>query len=103
MLRRFVGATIVATVLTLLTTSQAGAWGYGHYGYTHVGYGGAYHVGYTRGYGGYGGYRGYGYGGYRGYGYGGYRGYGYAGGLRYESPYSNGAYAQQAHARMAYR
>ncbi|MFL5245211.1 MAG: hypothetical protein ACJ8FY_24180 [Gemmataceae bacterium] len=108
MVRKNILPLLAATLVTLLTSSHAGAWGYGrgHYGYTHVGSRGVYHVGGSYGYGGgyrggYGVSRGYSYGGYRG-GYGGYGG-GHAGGMRYESPYSNGAYAQQAHSRMAYR
>lgn len=65
-------------LLTLLaTSSQAQAWGGYHHGYTHVGPYGAYHVGRTAGYGGYGGYRYGGFGGnyYGGYPYGGYGGF----------------------------
>ena len=53
------------------TSSQVDAWGGYHVGYTHVGYGGVYHVGatgYGDRYGGYDRYRSYG-----GYRYGGYR------------------------------
>ncbi len=76
----------IALVALLAMSSEAQSWGGGyHYGYTHVGPAGAYHVGATGGYGGYGGgyryggaYR-YGYGGggaaYGGYHYGGYGGY----------------------------
>jgi hypothetical protein len=92
----------LATVLMALGTSnKAQAWGAYHVGYTHVGYGGAYHYGRTEAYRPYGDYGGasmyhYGYGGYGAYGnrssyyypprpglgYGGYHYGGYYGGYR---------------------
>jgi hypothetical protein len=73
MLRKVLLVAVAAILATLLTSSRAQAWGCYHYGYTHVGPSGAYHVGGT--YGGYGGYGGYRYGGGYHYGYGGYGGY----------------------------
>jgi hypothetical protein len=77
MLRKFLFLALAAALVTLLTTSQAQAWGAFHAGYTHVGYGGVQHYGYTSRSGPYGSYSGahYGstsaYGGYHsGYGYG---------------------------------
>ena len=66
-----------ALLVTLAMSTKAHAWGVYHAGYTHIGPAGAYHVGGTRAYGGYGGaYGGYHYGGY-GYGYHPYGGGGY--------------------------
>jgi hypothetical protein len=82
MLRKLLLPAVTALALTLALCSQAHAWGGYHVGYTHVGYGGAYHVGRTGFYGGYGGgYGGVRYGSYGAYG-GAYRGgaYGYRGG-----------------------
>lgn len=95
MLHRIFFLTCIALLVLLATSSQAQAWGGYHYGYTHVGPYGAYHVGSTAGYGGYGGaYRSggayhYGYGGYGGYHYGGYHygGYPYGGYGGYRAGY----------------
>jgi hypothetical protein len=84
MLRKLLVPALLATLLTVLVSSQAQAWGGYHVGYTHVGYGGVYHYGRTGFYGGYGdrygGYGGYRYGYRYGYGdrYGGYYGYHYS-------------------------
>src|SRR4051812_49399743 len=101
MMRNVTLAAAAAALLTLLTPTDAAAWGIRHVGYTHVGPYGAYHVGGTavRG--------GYGYGGDR-YGYGttglygyhttayGYHPYAapYYGGYRYgaEGAYRAGVY-----------
>jgi hypothetical protein len=104
MLRNAFLAAAVAVLLTLLTATDARAWGIRHVGYTHIGPYGAYHVGgtavggYHYGYGAYG-YHPYGYAayGYHPYGYAyGYHpyGYGYAGGYRYgaEGAYRAGVY-----------
>src|SRR5690348_3749657 len=99
MLRKALFLAAAATLLTLLTSAKAQAWGAYHVGYTHVGYGGVYHWGRT-GYAGYGGYDRYRYGGayhYGGYGdydryrYGGLYHYGY-GGLGYGDVYRAGFY-----------
>ena len=76
MLRKTVFLAMAALAVSLATNSEAQAWGACHVGYTHVGYGGVQHYGYTGVHAGYGGYGGYHYG---GYGYGGYHygGYGY--------------------------
>jgi hypothetical protein len=92
MVRGIFWSILAATLVMLVTSPAAHAWGFYHAGYTHVGYGGAYHVGYTRGYGGYGGY-----GGYRagyGYHYGGYGGYG---GYHYGYGYHYGGYGGDYH------
>lgn len=78
MSRRIVLLAFSAMLVTLTVSTKAQSWGGYHVGYTHYSpYTGLQHYGYTRSYGGYGGYR---YGGeaygYRGA-YGGYRDYGY--------------------------
>jgi hypothetical protein len=120
MVRQFLFVGLAAAALLLATSPKAHAWGACHVGYTHVGYGGVQHYGYTAARGPYGSYSGghtsaYGYGGgsyhagysegYRGgYGYGGegYHSYsaGYSGGYAaggyhygsYGGGYSAGAY-----------
>jgi hypothetical protein len=100
MLRKALMLAAAATVLSLLTSASAQAWGAYHVGYTHVGYGGVYHYGrtYAGGYGGYdryrygGAYHYGGYGGYDRYRYGGLYHYGGYGGLRYGDAYRAGFY-----------
>jgi hypothetical protein len=94
MLRKILFPALAATLLALLVSSQAQAWGGFHVGYTHVGYGGVYHFGRTGFYGGYGNrfgaYGGYRYGYRYGYGdrYGGYYGY------HYSPSYYDGVYTR---------
>jgi hypothetical protein len=99
MLRHVFLAAAAAALLTLLTPTEARAWGVRHVGYTHVGPYGAYHVGGTavRG--------GYGYGGDRyGYHYGTAGAYGYhSSGYGYH-PYSASSYGGYRYgAEGAYR
>ncbi len=71
MKQRIVLLAFVALLITLMASTNAQSWGGYHVGYTHYSpYTGLSHYGYTRAYGGYGGYR------YGGYAYGGYRRYG---------------------------
>jgi hypothetical protein len=113
MFRKFLFLTLAAAAVTLVTSSQAQAWGGFHVGYTHVGAFGVQHYGRTVGVGPYGRvysgghYGAYGYGGgvYRaGYGYGdryglygdyhygGYPGYYYGGYPYYGDAYRAGVY-----------
>ena len=112
MVRQFLLAGLAAAALLLATSTKAHAWGAAHVGYTHVGYGGVQHYGYTAARGPYGGYSGghvsgYGYGGgsyhagygygdryggYGGYHYGGYSGYHYGGYPAYGGAYRAGVY-----------
>src|SRR5215472_6556227 len=95
MVRQFLLAGLAAAALLLVTSPKAHAWGAFHAGYTHVGYGGVQHYGYTAARGPYGGayggahYGSYGaYGGYHaGYGYGG----AYGGYRAYTPAYGGGA------------
>jgi hypothetical protein len=95
MLRKTVFLMLAAPLVALLITPEARAWGRIHVGYTHVGYGGAYHYGRTVGVGRYGGAYSFGhvggigaYGGSYHAGYGGVRyGYGGVGGYDAYSPY----------------
>jgi hypothetical protein len=52
MSRKTLVVALFAILSVLGTSNQVDAWGGYHVGYTHVGYGGAYHVGATAGYGG---------------------------------------------------
>jgi hypothetical protein len=97
-MRQILFVALGATLMVLGTSNKAQAWGAYHVGYTHVGYGGAYHYGRTGGYSPYRGYSSYGSYGYRSdyrspyysnqlypprngvYGYGGYHYGGYYGG-----------------------
>jgi hypothetical protein len=82
-------AALAVVFALLLSSSQAGAWGVAHVGYTHVGYGGVQHYGRTAAVGPYGAYSGAHYGAYGAGGayrvggaYGvGYGGYGYPAGV----------------------
>jgi hypothetical protein len=105
-LRKTVFLAAAATLVALLTTPEARAWGGYHVGYTHVGYGGAYHYGRTVGVGPYG--RAYSFGHVGGYGayggayhagfgsvYGGYHpysAYGATAGYRYGGYHYGGVY-----------
>jgi hypothetical protein len=118
MLHKTMFLALAVSAAVLVNASEAHGWGACHYGYTHVGYGGVQHYGYTAARGPYGGMYGgahygstgygsahYGYSAYGGahYGYGGaYGGYhaytpsyggGYAaGGYHYGGAYGAGAY-----------
>jgi heterogeneous nuclear ribonucleoprotein A1/A3 len=107
MLRRTIALALLTVAAGLITASEAHAWGAFHAGYTHVGYGGIQHYGYTAARGPYGGvYGGAHYGGYGAYG-GYHAGYGYGargvyGGYHAYTPYSGGGYAVGGYRYGAY-
>jgi hypothetical protein len=90
MLNKTLFLALAATLAALLSSSRAHAWGCYHAGYTHVGYGGVQHYGYTAARGPYGSYSG---GHVSGYGYGG----GYHAGYGYGDRYGGGAYGGAYH------
>jgi hypothetical protein len=89
MLRKAVFVALSALATALFAAPEAHAWGGCHFGYTHVGYGGVQHYGYTAARGPYGGYSGGHYGSY-----GSYDGYhaGYGEGYHYGSGGAYGGY-----------
>jgi hypothetical protein len=98
MLRKSFFLAVTTLLLVLVTSTKAQAWGAYHVGFTHVGYGGIYHVGRT-GFVGGDRYGGYGYGGL----YGGYRYGDVYGGYHYGGIYSDGLYGDRERYAEAYR
>ncbi len=87
MLRKPIIAAVAAALLSLLSPTDARAWGGMHVGYTHVGPNGVQHYGRTVGVGPYGAYSG---GHYGSYGYGGAYHAGYGEGYHYNTGYTTG-------------